>query len=349
MGLTNTQRLVLGLVIFLLLVIGWGLFPLFFQWLMRGIGTSKTHLHDFGSLGDIYGSLTALFTSATLIIVLYSAYLQREANKDAREAMANQLQQARDATAKQLTQARKALREQLKQAETATQQQIDNAQALSDLQLNHAQKVATQQLELVQKTHNAQMMESKHAIFSNMFNILLNQKNEAHERLNIRLGDKKLQSLFRHLSDLFEEMIGNDWKEYRINNKVQREIISDKLFTAVTDYTQDISIYDELQSYFYNYCSLIRLIKKKEYQNFDTNLYIGILSNLMSQSEQETLLWYCTSTQYFIDQLKGSKLFDAYFSDGITYFIFRNFEKSLFDHSTILENWDKYLKEQNPT
>ncbi len=171
MGLTNTQKIVLSLVIFLVLLIGWGMFPLFFKWVMVGIGSKENELKDFGSLGDIYGSLNTLFTSATLIIVLYSAYLQREANKDAREAMKKQLQQARDATAQQLREARRSTKEQIQQARDATEQQLEMSQSI----------------------HSAQMVESKHAIFSNMFNILLNQKNEAQERLNQRLGGKNLQ------------------------------------------------------------------------------------------------------------------------------------------------------------
>jgi len=36
MGLTNTQKIVLGLVFFIFLLLGWGMFPLFFKWLMVG-------------------------------------------------------------------------------------------------------------------------------------------------------------------------------------------------------------------------------------------------------------------------------------------------------------------------
>ena len=62
-------------------------------------------LTDLGSLGDIYGSLNTLFTSATLAFVVYATLLQRQANKDARDAMKEQLQQAKDAIDKQLQQA----------------------------------------------------------------------------------------------------------------------------------------------------------------------------------------------------------------------------------------------------
>lgn len=325
MGLTNTQKIVLSLVIFLVLLIGWGMFPLFFKWVMVGIGSKENELKDFGSLGDIYGSLNTLFTSATLIIVLYSAYLQREANKDAREAMKKQLQQARDATAQQLREARRSTREQIQQARDATEQQLEMSQSI----------------------HSAQMVESKHAIFSNMFNILLNQKNEAQERLNQRLGEKNLQSLFGHLAEVFDLMIANDWKEFKVAQSKQRILIKDKLFEEIEKYTGESTIFDELQSYFYIYCSLVTLIKNKEDEGFDTDFYFGILSNLMSQAEQETFLWHCTASTYFRTKLKGSKLFDAYFSDEIAYFIFRNFKKSLFNHPIILKKWRKY-DEENP-
>ncbi|MBP8005478.1 MAG: hypothetical protein KAZ18_01080 [Acinetobacter sp.] len=102
MGLTNTQKVVLVIVLFIILLIGWGLFPLFFKWLMIGIGSQQTELEDFGAMGDIYGSLNTLFTSATLAFVVYATLLQRQANQDARYTMTKQLQQAKNAARHQL-------------------------------------------------------------------------------------------------------------------------------------------------------------------------------------------------------------------------------------------------------
>lgn len=118
MGLTTTQKVVLVFVVFIILFIGWGLFPLFFKWLMIGIGSGseKTNLEDFGPMGDIYGSLNTLFTSSTLIIVMYSAYLQRQANEDTRKALADQLAQAKESTQKQLALAKSAHKAQIQES-----------------------------------------------------------------------------------------------------------------------------------------------------------------------------------------------------------------------------------------
>ncbi|ENX35765.1 hypothetical protein [Acinetobacter courvalinii] len=350
MGLNNTQKVVLAIVVFIILLIGWGLFPLFFKWVMTGIGSTKVNIEDFGTMGDIYGSLNTLFTSATLIIVMYSAYLQRQANEDARTAMADQLREARNATTNQLNQARDALEQQLAQAREATERQIENAKELSKIELSQMQDATKQQLDLAQATHDAQMRESKHAIFSNMFNILLNQKNQAQERLSLRLGTTNLQSLFVHLSNKFEELVSdeNEWKNFKISTESHQIIMAERCADEIEKFTGKTGVYDELVSYFYNYCSLITLIKKDEYKEFDTKFYFRILSNLMTQAEQETLLWICSTADYIKDAIEVSKLLDAHFFDGIIHFMFRNFKKSICNHSDILRDWDKYLKEQNP-
>ncbi|NNP77680.1 hypothetical protein A7P54_14800 [Acinetobacter sp. Ac_3412] len=346
------QKVCLVLILGIVILAIWIFFPIIFKYwvlhlLVNPPFTTEVYA-SLGPIGDIFGSLTALFTSATLIIVIYSAYLQRQANEDARKAMAQQLQQARDATATQLNQARKALKQQLDQAREATERQIDNAKELSKIELQQTREATQQQLDLAQATHDAQMRESKHAIFSNMLNILLNQKNQAQERLSLRLGTTNLQSLFVHLSNKFEELLSDEWKNFKISKDSDQTIMAKRFVKELKEFTGQTGIFDELQSYFYNYYSLIALIKKDEYKEFDTKFYIRILSNLMTQSEQETLLWCCSTVDYIKEAIEVSELLDAHFSDEIAYFMFRNFKKTICDHPTILENWDKYLKEQNP-
>ncbi|HGF8497868.1 TPA: hypothetical protein ACJB9M_000814, partial [Acinetobacter baumannii] len=145
-------------------VLAWLFFPNLFQWWAIHVWSIPADQLDemgkLGPLGDIYGSLNTLFTSATLLIVIYSAFLQRQANKDAREAMAEQLKQAKEASA-----------EQLEQAKESTKQQLDLAQA----------------------THDAQIQETKNSFFTNQFYSLLNYKNESIKNLVLRdQYDKKL-------------------------------------------------------------------------------------------------------------------------------------------------------------
>ena len=106
MNLTDFQkRLLWGLGILSIFIV-WITFPLIFKtWVFTLLVKPPFTPEAFatlGPIGDIFGGLTAFFTSATLIIVMYSAYLQRKANKDAREAMAEQLKQARESTIQQL-------------------------------------------------------------------------------------------------------------------------------------------------------------------------------------------------------------------------------------------------------
>ncbi|MEG8241314.1 hypothetical protein MKR66_16390 [Acinetobacter baumannii] len=142
--LFENKRQVWLLVILIILI--WLVFPFLFKafmsW-MSWIGADLKTFADYGPVGDIYGSLNTLFTSATLIIVMYSAYLQRQANKDAREAMAEQLKQAKEATAEQLAQAKES----------------------TNLQLSQAKKSIEEQLSLAKKTHDAQINETKLAFY----------------------------------------------------------------------------------------------------------------------------------------------------------------------------------------
>ncbi|MDC5019695.1 hypothetical protein NRA03_18125, partial [Acinetobacter baumannii] len=110
MNLTDSQkRLLWGLGILFIFII-WITFPLIFKkWVFTLIVKPPFTPLEFavlGPIGDIFGGLTAFFTSLTLIIVLYSAYLQRRANKDARVSMAEQMNRADKANAAQLNQAR---------------------------------------------------------------------------------------------------------------------------------------------------------------------------------------------------------------------------------------------------
>lgn len=101
MKLTDFQTKIAWGVVILFILCLWMIFPLIFKTLINAYNLPE-NFNQFGAFGDIYGSLNTLFTSATLIIVLYSAYLQREANKDTRQAMADQLKEAKDARKEQL-------------------------------------------------------------------------------------------------------------------------------------------------------------------------------------------------------------------------------------------------------
>ncbi|TCB68689.1 PspA/IM30 family protein [Acinetobacter sp. ANC 4178] len=349
MGLTTLQKFVLGLVAFILLIIGWGMFPLFFKWLMIEIGSEKTKLEDFGTLGDIYGSLNTLFTSATLAFVVYATLLQRQANKDARDAMANQLQQARDATAKQLRQARqalnqqldqanKALEAQLKQARDDTEQQIANAKELSDIQLKQSEQTAAQQLSLSESMHNAQIQESRNAIFTTKFYGLLNYKNEVIKRFELEYQGKKYSSynVFLLYSQKFKHLVENEWKDL---DKYSDDDIRNltESFHKECNNNQE---FNDFRSYFSIYVNLIALISTLQNVE-DINFFENILKNSMNLDEQITLFWLAPTYILLHEGLESSYIFGQFFHDSAIPYALRFYNKDFFS----TENWANIFNE----
>ncbi len=114
MNLTDLQKkLIWGVGIISILSL-WIAFPLIFRLLIESYKL-PTDFNEFGPFGDIYGSLNTLFTSLTVVLLIYSALQQRKANKDAREAMTTQLNQAKNTSKNQLHFARLAHNTQMKE------------------------------------------------------------------------------------------------------------------------------------------------------------------------------------------------------------------------------------------
>lgn len=353
MKLTNFKTKFVWTIGVLAIISLWIAFPLIFKyWVFKLLVTPPFTTEPFASLGpigDIYGSLTALFTSATLIIVLYSAYLQRQANIDARQAMADQLRQARDATATQLKQARKAVDDQLTQAKEATAQQLAHAKELSDIQLVHAKEVATEQLKLVQLTHDAQIAESKHGIFASLFNILLNQKKAILDNANTGKEELKPKEIFNILCIEFHSLIRNEWVDYDCNNQDNYKSIFDHFCKSMDGNIKESFSFEELTSYFYMLIPLILIIKNSNVKDDDKKIYFMVISHSMAQQEQVTLLWYMLFSNDIKNALQDTGLIDIYLEHTDLEFIVRNFDKSCFSHPNLIEDWDKYLENQNPT
>ncbi|MBP1488898.1 hypothetical protein J8Z71_16445 [Acinetobacter nosocomialis] len=300
-------------------VLAWLFFPNLFQWWAIHVWSIPADQLDemgkLGPLGDIYGSLNTLFTSVTLIIVIYSAYLQRQANKDAREAMAEQLKQARDATAKQLRQARQS---------------------------------TEQQLQLARESHKAQIAESKYAVFSSMFNILLSEKNKNLERLSISLGDVEVVDLFQKLSETFEDNISHSWKDYKIDKDNNDAFLYGELRDTISKNFFGNNIISSFNTYFYYYMSLIGLIKESELKPKDKEFFYYFLSNTMTHHEQTTLLWFSACSIGVKIALRDTGILDTGFSENTFYFITKNFDKSMFSHSFILEKWNSTIEKETP-
>ncbi|ENX53203.1 MULTISPECIES: hypothetical protein [Acinetobacter] len=290
MGLTNTQKVVLAIVVFIILLIGWGLFPLFFKWLMIGIGSTKDNLEDFGSMGDIYGSLNTLFTSATLLIVIYSTYLQRQANKDTREAMSEQLKQARDATAEQVAQAKES----------------------TNLQLLQAKKSMEEQLSLAKKTHDAQINETKLAFFTSQFYALLNLRNEKLKLLYIKNNDKEFTGIdvFRLFHLEFVKLLRNEWKGDKLED-LNPPMIRAKFHLISKELNSGDNFYP-LLDYFQIYVSLFTLIKSSNLKKEDRKFFLKVISNSMNLSEQVVLFFIAPFRTTLLSSLENTKIFNSF-------------------------------------
>ncbi|MFA3237832.1 hypothetical protein KWD51_06955 [Acinetobacter baumannii] len=311
--LFENKRQVWLLVILIILI--WLVFPFLFKafmsW-MSWIGADLKTFADYGPVGDIYGSLNTLFTSATLIIVMYSAYLQRQANKDAREAMAEQLKQARDATAKQLRQARR-----------STQQQLD----------------------LAQKTHDAQLIESKYAIFINGFNSLLNYKHERYMSVQTTKNSRTYlaHEIFTHLNIALKDHINNVWKD---PSKISLKQLETDFYSTMNEIS-NIGNHTDLMGYFATVCDLYNYINRSSINENDKKFYKSIVLNSTSVGEQAALFWIGTFREEFNILARSEKFFDFTYQEDMMPFAIKFYTKECFSLS-IQDKWEQHLPNENP-
>ncbi|MDO7412670.1 hypothetical protein Q5X48_12715 [Acinetobacter baumannii] len=322
MGLSKTQKIVFLLVMVILLLWVWSIFPVIFNWVMLGVNSKQTSLKDLGPLGDIYGSLNTLFTSATLLIVMYSAYLQRQANRHTRKAMEEQLKQAREATAEQLKHAKEATEEQLQQARESTKQQLD----------------------LAKSTHDAQYKETVYSNFLNTFNSLINYKLTKYNTIQGFVNGR-----IWHAEEIFAEIALYFLGQTEIFELHKtREQIGDLYFKALSKIAGTEKGFNEINSYFLLYESIFDLINNSEISEKEKIFFRKATSNTMSTHEQLTLLWAATYIVDCHELVKNTGIFSQFYRDDLMPFFVKFFEKSCFSHPDILSNWDKYKNSQNP-
>lgn len=305
----------------------------------------ETELSDFtklGSLGDIYGSLNTIFTSATLAFVVYATLLQRQANSDAREAMAQQLQQAKDSAAEQLQQAKDALIEQLKQAREDTDKQIQNEKDLATIQLKQASEATDKQLDLAKKTHEAQIQETRNSFFTAQFYNLLNLKNEKFKEL--LLCDKnnieiKGHVLFRKLANILRKKVILENKSDLA--KVDKAIIRRAFLEACNELNNNEN-YFELFAYFESYGSLIKLINDAKLMKNDKEFFLSILRRSMISNEQRCIFLLAPMWERLFIDIKDAKLFNTFDTNGN----FGGFALNFYNKNSFANRaWYEFFKE----
>lgn len=328
--MNKSQKVTLCVVLLIVLLIAWGLFPLFFKWLMIGIGSKETALKDFGSFGDIYGSLNTLFTSATLIIVMYSAYLQRQANQDAREAMEKQLQQAKQNTQMQLSQERRNNRDQMRQEKYYLK-----------AQLKQAEESMIKQLEMARLTHNEQIKEIRNSNFDNKFYVLINYKMNFLNSIVAERSGNKLSGL-----QIFEKIVLFFTKEYYSSPENEKTDLIElkkkyiKFLISLNEKGPLTSIY----SYFLIYESIYMLLEIADMNEAEKKVYELILRNSMSASEQVSLFFLAPLYSEFMGIFYDKEIFQSFRVEMYETYALQNFDESYFFNSR-----DKMIFEQNQT
>jgi len=326
MNLTNFQKKLIWGVGIVLIIFFWIAFPLIFKyWVFKVLIKPPFTTEAFtslGPIGDIFGGLTAFFTSLTLIIVMYSAYLQRKANIDARESMAEQLNQAKKATEQQLKQAREANEEQLNQAREST----------------------NQQLELAQSTHDAQLKETVYSNFINTYNSLINYKLAKYNTIQVFIGGRVW-----HSEEIFKEIAFYFLGQKPIFElKLTRQEIGELYYKTLSQIAGKDKGLSEINSYFLLYESIYELIKNSDISEEEKTFFRKTTSNTMSAHEQLTLLWASTYIVDCHELVKNTGIFTQFYINDHMPFFVTFFEKSCFSHPDILSNWDQYLNNQNP-
>lgn len=296
MGMNKSQKFIFVLVMIILLIFIWGLFPLFFKWLMISIGVEKTKLEDFGTLGDIYGSLNTLFTSATLIIVIYSTYLQREANKDAGKALENQLRQAEQATTDQL---------------------------------NQSKDSTTQQLNLAQTTHDALIKEMMKSNFDNKFYFLLNYKMQLLNSIkvyNSQDGEIVGALIFDKINTFFTSKIFN--KRYETVTELSQ--LRDEYLLYILKLNEQNPI-TSINSYILTYKSLYILLDQASYlDEDDKKIYFELIRNSCLTAEQVTIFFLTPFLKDVKEIFLGRELFHSFDVRNFSSYARDHFDESYF-------------------
>lgn len=312
-------------------------YPYFFNWWAVNFWNvpegELTDLTKLGPLGDIYGSLNTIFTSATLAFVVYATFLQRQANIDARIAMDKQLQQAQKSATAQLREARRSTKEQLIQAKYALR-----------AQLKQAEESTKQQLALAQASHDAQIRESQNAIFTTKFYGLLNFKNERLNSLKLKSSTGIILVGYEIFSPINQYISKSCFSKYGQNLKeLEPSYIRQEFDLFCCEHNNNNKFY-EIFSYFELYSSLLDLIKTAPLETNVKNFYWSLIRNSMTSSEQLSLFYLAPIWDRLYISLLDSFLFNSFApSNGFSKeFAIKFYKKNHF----YTEEWFQFFEQQ---
>ncbi|MNE13566.1 hypothetical protein D3C80_1064060 [compost metagenome] len=202
------------------------------------------------------------------------------------------------------------------------------------------------QLNLARRNHKDQMSESRRAIFNDMFYSLLNYKSEKFKQLGVvtKKGTLSPSDITNAIFKEFLRLIETKWMDLE---KVERNHLEKELEYFVNKITGGKG-YAKLYAYFYLYESIYRLINNENLSDSDAHFYKDLVSNSMEPGEQLTLTWLAATSDYHCAFLSNSRIFTYGLAEEFIGFADKFLEQSLFSHSDILEEWEKYKQNKNP-
>lgn len=164
----------------------------------------------------------------------------------------------------------------------------------------------TTSLRETRDANQKQLLESKNAVFSDMFYNLLMHSKDTVNALTIK-GKHKTEIL-NDASDKFSELLKNEWKHNLENLTRENVRISLRNFVdKISDGQRSTGFY----SSFYNYKTLISFVKKEK-EGQEQEFYLKIISNSMSYTEKKILLWLAINSRNseYLECFKNTYILD---------------------------------------
>lgn len=213
--------------------------------------------------------------------------------------------------------------------------------------LKETREANDRQIQLAQEAHDAQIRESRYAVFASMFNGLMSLKQTKLESLKIKNREREYIGfeIFNFLADSFSKSFDSKFNDVYLLSENE---VKNHFFRILKELNSDQKFYD-LGSFFLSYENLLNLIYESDLDEKEKEYFKAAVRNSMSGAEQLTLFWMGAYSPKYKLFLKDSQLFSQFYSDKMMPFAIKFHDKSSFSHPTILKNWDRFSENQNPT
>lgn len=185
--------------------------------------------------------------------------------------------------------------------------------------LSETRDVNRKQLDIAEKSHQEQMKESRHAIFSNALFALLNVKENKFNSLEVIVEDKILKGhdIFLKLAFEFNKLIKNQWKDEKVPSKEEIEEQFRRILNSKDDEYMDI-----ICSYFLIYGSMYRLVNSTNFLSEEENYYYKqLISDTMRIQEQITLCYLSCYISRYQEFLKDSYMFGQFYTSEMSFLV----------------------------